>query len=108
MIVNCTPHPIRLYHLDHDELLDEIPPSGQVARLSTFQVTTEDHDGFPVALVAYGAEAELPPEQEGVWYIVSLPTALAVMKRRDLLVPYDEVRNEQGTMIGCRMLARPV
>ena len=106
MIRNLTPHPIRLYQ--GDEVVQEIPPSGEVARLSTYKISSEDHDGTRVALVAYGAADGLPPEREGVVYVVSLPTALAVMKRHDLLVPYDEVRNDVGTVVGCRMLARPV
>ena len=43
------------------------------------------------------------------WYMVSLALALSQAGYRpDLLVPYREVRNREGTIIGCRSLARPV
>ena len=48
-----------------------------------------------------------PPHIEGTWYIVSLPCAL-VAPRADFLVPYDEVRDDAGRIVGCRLLARPV
>jgi hypothetical protein len=43
------------------------------------------------------------------WYVVSLALALAFAEKRgDLLVPFRDVRNSEGTVIGCRSLARPV
>ncbi|MBQ1165347.1 hypothetical protein KBZ21_45985, partial [Streptomyces sp. A73] len=61
-------------------------------------------------LVEFGHRAELPPKRDGVRYIVSLVVALGLgpRGRDDLLVPYREVRNSSGTVIGCRSLAQPV
>jgi hypothetical protein len=38
---------------------------------------------------------------------VPLVVALIVTERRDLLAPYSMVRNSDGTVVGCRVLARP-
>ena len=48
----------------------------------------------------------LPDPQDGVWFIVSLVVLLSVIGRDDLVAPYDEVRNAEGTVIGCRGLQR--
>jgi hypothetical protein len=115
VIVNCTPHPLRLYHLDHDEVLEEIPPSGQVARVGQIDLGTQILKGCdaPVEYVEFHHVNGLPGPKPDTWYVVSLATALAShaqgeLGRGDLLVPYLEVRNEAGTVVGCRMLARPV
>lgn len=63
---------------------------------------------MPVELVEFGHAHNLPPKQKGIWLVVSLPVALACIGRDDLLVPYLEVRGETGSVVGCRMLARPV
>lgn len=71
---------------------------------------------IPVEYVEYtshgGLVHPLPEPQEGVWLIVALVVAIQQTytgyNRSDLLVPYREVRNLSGTVIGCRQLARPV
>ena len=119
MIVNLTPHPIRLYLTEPDEQgmaeIDEIPPSGTVARVGQIDLgnTTLRGCDAPVELVEFHHVNHLPDPAPGTWYVVSLATALAshaqgALGRGDLLVPYDEVRNEAGTVIGCRRLAMPV
>ncbi|MBL1107972.1 hypothetical protein JK361_25855 [Streptomyces sp. 5-8] len=113
MLLNLTPHPIRLYadeREDGSDVLDlhlraDIPPEATPARLATIELGTCDG----VELVEYGHARDLPPKRDGVRYIVSLVVALALADRRsDLLVPYREVRNASGTVIGCRQLAQPV
>ncbi|MER5715696.1 hypothetical protein [Streptomyces sp. NPDC002132] len=117
MILNLTPHPIRLYTADRPDGLDDlepglrlvIEPEAKPARLGMIPLLTEYRDGIPVELVEYGHAQGLPRRAEGVSYVVSLPVALALAPRRsDLLVPYREVRNSTGTVIGCRQLAQPV
>ena len=105
-VVNLCPHPI-------DVLLDDdngvtYPPSGTVARLLAHTVGERHLDGIhhEVSLVAFTrAAVDLPDRAPGVWYVVSLPFALE-HPREDLLVPYDEVRDPDGRIIGCRTLAR--
>lgn len=120
MIVNLTPHPIRIYHpnvpdriqIDGEYVpLHVFEPSGTVARISQLEIGTFDHNGVRCELVQYGQAEGLPPydresHAKNRRFIVSLVTALACIRRPDLLVPYREVRNLEGTVIGCRALAR--
>lgn len=112
MILNLTPHPIRPYAADREDgddalmphLVREIPPEPVPARLATIELG----GALPFELVEFGHAQNLPPKRDGYRYIVSLVVALALADRRDdLLVPYREVRNSAGTVIGCRSLAQP-
>lgn len=115
VILNLTPHPIRLYSNDREDGIDDldlhltkvIPPEAEPARLSTIELGTQ---GGGIELVEFGHRANVPGKQDGVRYVVSLVVALALVPqgRNDLLVPYREVRNASGTVIGCRQLAQPV
>jgi len=113
MILNLTPHPIRLYAPEREDGSDDlepylrevIEPEPVPARLATFEVSS----GMWPVLVEFGHAQNLPPKRDGYYYVVSLVVALALAERRsDLLVPYREVRNASGTVIGCRQLAQPV
>ncbi|MFJ4009433.1 hypothetical protein [Streptomyces sp. NPDC090026] len=113
MILNLTPHPIRLYSDEREDGSDDldlhlrhtIEPEPKPARLAVIELGTCDG----AELVEYGHAHDLPRPQDGVRLIVSLVVALALADRRsDLLVPYREVRNATGTVIGCRQLAQPV
>ncbi|MER7114145.1 hypothetical protein ABT332_06610 [Saccharomonospora azurea] len=118
-IVNLTHHPVKIYSEDtpdrvenpDDGVLLTLPPAGQFARLSeavtgedTF--VTEEGVKIPVSLVSYAEIQGLPEPQEGVLWVVPLMTALAATGRTDLLVPYEQVRNQEGTVVGCRRLGR--
>lgn len=114
MILNLTPHPIRLYSNDRDDGIDDLDlhlrevlePAGPPARLATVELGTQ---GDGVELVDYGRAYDLPVQRGDVRYVVSLVVALSLaLRRNDLLVPYREVRNATGTVIGCRQLAQPV
>jgi hypothetical protein len=120
VILNFTPHPIRIYTADRPDGIDDLEPGLRLviepedtpARLSMIAVgslRTEFRDGVPVETIEYGHAYGLPEPHDGISYVVSLPVALALIPRRsDLLVPYREVRNASGTVIGCRELAQPV
>lgn len=107
-LVNLTPHPVAVYGnrdvADGPERV--IPPSGTVVRVATIELGTQFGAFCLYELVEYGHLDGLPPRQEGTTYIVSLVAALAARGRDDLLAPYVEVRDESGTMIGCRYLQR--
>ena len=109
-LVNLTPHPVAIYrdHATEDGPAEVIPPSGTVARVATIELGTNlsRHSGRQYELVEYGRIHDLPQPQHGTDYIVSLVVALAARGRDDLLAPYIEVRNDAGTMIGCRFLQR--
>jgi hypothetical protein len=126
-VINLTPHPIRIYPIDTPDRLDpkdhaplkEIPPSPDLptARIGEIDLGAGALEGVDarVAWIEYTAHGglvhPLPDPLRGVWYVVSLVVAMQqtyIYNRSDLLVPYSEVRTLDGTMIGCRMLARPV
>ena len=120
MIINCTPHVVDVYGPNGPTTLGEgerpylsIPPSGRVARLAE-QVMNDGHpsthkgaEAADVFVVEYGHISDLPDVKANTWYVVSLPLALAAPGRPDLLVPYRQVRNARGTVVGCRGFARP-
>jgi hypothetical protein len=118
VIRNLTPHPINLYpagtdasdiELVHDGPADVLPVDGPPVRLAMVELGTQSGYGAPVELVEFGHAHNLPEKVDGTWLVVSLPVALACLPGRDdLLVPYLEVRGETGSVVGCRMLARPV
>lgn len=111
-LVNLTPHPISLYRQvprsGYDSAVSTIQPDGRVARIAE-QIEDEKSEfaGWPVVGVDYRGIEGLPAPERNVRYIVSLPVALACPFRSDLLVPYDQVRNETGAVVGCRRLAWP-
>ncbi|MEE4419505.1 hypothetical protein [Streptomyces bugieae] len=115
-----TPHPIRLYAEDRLDGVDDLEPGLRLviepedtpARLTMVSVgilRTRLRDGVPVETIEYGHAYGLPDPHDGISFVVSLPVALALIPHRsDLLVPYREVRNASGTVIGCRSLAQPI
>jgi hypothetical protein len=122
-LVNLTPHPIRIYPPDTPGQIDAwgshlptlvLEPCGQVARIGMIELGTQNLGvDVPVEYVEYHHAVNLPAPIKATWFVVSL--ALAISKtylkeggRADLLVTYREVRNLDGTVIGCRGLARPV
>jgi len=126
MIINLTPHAIDIYRAGTPDVVTPateapvltLPPSGNVARIREQRLPGEpavygtevlDIKGLDGILdVAFGYVINLPPALPATWFVVSLACALAIPQRRDLLVPYEQVRNEGGTVVGCRRLARPV
>jgi hypothetical protein len=130
VIVNLTPHPIRIYGWDvpdrfalgEYEPITVVEPSGTVARIGEIELGGNHLRGCdaPVEMIEYRHVNGLPPIYENwdnntTWYIVSLALALAcgnpddkISFRNDLLVPFREIRNPEGTVIGCRTLALPV
>ncbi|MGE9696654.1 hypothetical protein ACQKFA_23225 [Streptomyces sp. CH6] len=113
MILNLTPHPVRLYWDEREDGSDDLAahlrevyePELTPARLATIELG----GGVAFEMVEFGHAQNLPPKRDGVQYIVSLVVALGLADRRpDLLVPYREVRNASGTVIGCRSFAQPV
>lgn len=132
MIINLTPHNIDIFGADAPDVIEttpagiplrrptlSLPASGRVARIAeceigqTFPHGTRSVLPEGVTLVEYGHIVELPPVTEAAssraqtWYVVSLALALAAPQRPDLLVPWRQVRNRAGTVVGCRGLARP-
>lgn len=128
-LINLTPHPIRVYDPSTpdtvadvtDGLIATISPSGSVARLAEsdggptdhlpFETYTDGATSIPVKRVVFTTVHGLPAPRDDVYLLVPLLTAIAVQAeapgRQDLLVPYAQVRNSEGTVVGCRVLAQP-
>jgi len=99
-VINLTPHTINVA----DKTFE---PSGQIARCEEIWDKEIDVDGIFTALdnFRYG-KTNLPEFKNGVWYIVSLPVALAEPERIDLLISVGQIRNDAGQIIGAKGLAR--
>jgi len=122
MLVNLTPHPMHIFGFDCPDQIEPgtvepirvIESSGDLARVAGDEIGQWDADDLLVIRVDYRGVVGLPPyaghmdsRDREVWYLVSLPVALAARDRADLLVPYAHVRNMTGSVIGCRMFAQP-
>jgi len=101
-IINLTPHEVRL--VDDEGNTIAVFPSEGVVRLSEHREKIAEINGISVYKKTFGA-AELPPQKEGVYYIVSLPVAQAFPERDDFLIPDQLVRDEKGRVIGARSFA---
>jgi len=97
-IYNLTPHPVTVNHIT-------FPPSGRVARVEERVALEADFAPFTLRHIKTGKVIDLPPEKEGVWYIVSRPVALAAIGRKDLLVPDEFIRDKEGNIIGAKAFA---
>lgn len=86
-IRNYTPHTITLAGDTRTVL-----PSEGIARV----------DGLPL-----GPVVGLPNPRPGTLYVVSVIVAERLPERDDLRVPGEQIRDEQGRIIGCRSLLRP-
>jgi hypothetical protein len=123
MLINLTPHPIRVYRndtpdriTDLDEgLLFEVPPADKPARIAMIDLGHEsnvygdDSINGPSTWCdwqQFGQCHDLPQPQSGTRYIVALVVARDQTGRSDLIFPVSEVRNERGTVVGCRGFGR--
>lgn len=102
MLRNLTPHAVRVLL---GEAVREFPSEG-AARVQDATCGSSVVDGVPVAEVRPGDVSGLPGPEPGVTLIVSRVTAQALPGRTDLVFPFDEVRDEAGTILGVRGLAR--
>jgi len=107
-LVNLTPHAIVVF--DGDRALATFPPSGRFARLRESHRLSAPLAAsgveIPTVDVAYEEMVDdLPDQVEGTAYIVSRVLAAAV-ERDDLYFPFDEVRDVDGRIVGCRALGR--
>jgi hypothetical protein len=110
--VNLTPHPIRL--IKPDGSVEEVPPSGQVARVGEMRKKIGEIGGLPVFVVEYGEIEGLPSPRPGTIYLVSRPVLDALrsrgVRRSDLFAPdtgAGAVRNEKGEVVGVKSLLSP-
>ena len=101
-IKNLTPHEVRIVG-ERGKEISSFPSQG-VIRLAEKREKIGDVNGIPIFRKRFGG-SDLPPEREGIYYIVSLPVAQAFPERKDFLVPDQLVRDNQGRVIGARSFA---
>lgn len=98
-VVNLTPHAINIVGGPTFE------PSGEVARISSTNESVGELviNGELISLITqeFGEIIGLPEEKEGTLFIVS-GLIFSNSSRKDLLVPGEQVRDEQGRVIGCK------
>lgn len=98
-IVNLTPHAINIVGGPTFE------PSGEVARISSTNQNAGEllvnGESIPLITQQFGEVVGLPEEKEGTMFIVS-SLIFSNTERKDLLVPGEQVRDEDGRVIGCK------
>lgn len=107
-IKNLTPHELTLVAED-GSILRKISPSGTIARAVQKDEPVGELDGFPLVRSSFGEPIDLPDWEEGVFLFVSLATAKAAQaagrRTDDLLLSSQQVRDENGNIVGCRGFA---
>lgn len=112
MLVNLTPHEIKIRSINGSTLT--LPPSGEVARLSTATPAANIHEKYPIGVrnvtIVDNIQVRtpivqciigLPDPKDDVAYVVSLVVRQAVPERLDVLSPGELIRNEAGQPVGC-------
>lgn len=105
-IVNCTPHDISVID-DTGHAVATFPGVMDCARVDLRVESTETICGVPVIKKSCVSDSGLPEPQYNTLYIVSSVFAqYAPSDRDDLLVVYRPIRDENGSVIGCRGFER--
>jgi hypothetical protein len=111
-IINVTPHDVKIVD-DTGAVVEVFPASGFAIRLAseTKQIgtvagvpLTSTVYGEPVLITPDGEQVALPAQEEGKFFIVSAMVKTALSGRTDLLVPAEQVRDDQGRVIECKSL----
>lgn len=101
-IRNFTPHAINICN-NAGEVIRTIQPDGLV-RLKMQTESFGEIDGVPITGTTFGEPEGLPGFEHGNYYIVSQIVKSALVERTDLLVPAELVRDDKGSIVGCKSL----
>lgn len=105
-IINKTPHPVNIVD-GNGNVVKTYPKGESLIRLSVTTIPAASlPDGTPTSKTVFGDPEGLPEYKDGTYYIVSQLVKSALPDRKDLLVPAEVVRDEAGTIIGCKSLGR--
>lgn len=114
MLRNLTPHTINIYNEKDELILSLDPEPGPYPRVEydiqrpdiDFDNIMHDNVVIPVAYIGQLPlrVKDLPELESGVTLIVSRLVAEAAL-RPDLVFPFDEVRDTNGRVIGCKRFA---
>lgn len=106
--INLTPHAITIVaevEPGSFMVVREIPASGKIARCNESRKKAGAIAGIPVYRVEMGKVENLPDPMPGKIYIVSRACAEQVPDREDVLIPDQSVRDNKGSIVGCKGLA---
>lgn len=101
-LVNLTPHPIKIQLSDGS--LISIGSNSDPVRIEEEKVLVGMLDRIPIWRKKYTKVNYSLPKENGKYYIVSMPVAQA-LKRDDLLIVNDVIRDEEGNVMYARSLA---
>lgn len=106
-LCNCTPHDITLYTENNAPILT-IPKSGTVLRIPFIPDIEKEHIletniGIDIPVFETELEDLLPPEEEGLLYIVSniYASRIGWILRNDIITPHRTIKNENNQVVGC-------
>ena len=102
-VINLTPHCVNMVSSTGEEI-KKFESEGE-ARCSQKTIRIGEVDGIPLTQTFFGEVTGLPLEQEGIKYIVSRLVMQACPNRKDLLVPNEILRDNDGKIIGCQSFA---
>ena len=106
-IINLTPHTVNI--IGEDGALKASFPSEGIARASQTAEHVGELDGIELVSMKFGKTEDLPAQEDGVYYIVSVITANAAKAEGrgpdDLVITADPVRDADGRIIGCKRFA---
>lgn len=107
MIINKTPHPVNIVNPDGSFIhtLGRCEEADLI-RLAVNTKPGDSIDGLPTTVTVFGEPTGLPEYEEGTFYVVSQLVKGALPERKDLLVPAEVLRDDQGNIIGCKSLGR--
>lgn len=110
-IINTTPHTVALYH--EDDSWVEFPKSELQCRVSSQATPVQHTTGLPCVRHTWDdADGQLPPPENGVYYIVSTLFADRLrVARFDILIPdsgpASAVRDPRSNILGVRRFTVP-
>lgn len=97
-LINLTPHTLNIYDED-EQHITTIEPSGTVARAIPHAEITDRIEGIPIFETMFVDSVDLPPAEDGTFYIVSRVLKIARPDRKDLLTP-GQIRQRAGGITG--------
>jgi hypothetical protein len=80
-----------------------------VPKLNATYTVVCSENGIKIGKFAYPAPESvgIPKPQKDTYYVVSKEVCQAYPERKDLIYPSNFVKNEEGKIVGCKMLVIP-
>lgn len=109
VIRNLTPHQVVVSPsgdiTQSITLESEGSPSRVTAKRTVIAYLQVDSLDIPIHALHYDGVPDLPNEVEGTFLIVSRLVAERFLKRKDLLIPDELIRDDSGTVVACQSLS---